>query len=627
MSTIFGIWNRNGKPISEELEEMYKGIQHFPHERYDFIVKHNFAIGHMLTYNTHEAVHEKMPQNIKKHHLIFAAEGRIDNREELFRKIDSFNRNESEIPDGDIILQAYLKWGKQCVDHLLGKWSLVAFHTDSEELFIARDKWDYTAINYYVDDNVLAFAPSNKALLHLPFIDGGINEFMMARFLVLWSGDFENTYHKGIKRLLPSHYMCSSPKGHSVIKYWDYRNSKVLDGLTQEEYGEAMLEIMNKSVEARLRSYKPVSATLSGGLDSSTVCALAAEQLAKQNKVLKTYSHIPLFKPSESLKNYRFGDERPYINAILEVYNNIESEFLTSQNISPLAGVKKSIDLYGEPIIGAGNLYWMIELFTTAVEDNYGTILLGEFGNANISWLGEVDELPFGHLRKRYGIKKAVRLKMFSIVFKKNAFGLKMLQFFKPINQEWRKYSFINKAFEDSSKIVEKMKRAHQTPGAEKYYVTPKDQMFEIYDKELHRLHLGAHLGNELGIELRDPTNDVRVIDYAALIPNYIFASPLKRQLVRTMMKGKIPNIVLQNRKFGTQSSDLPERTNLDSEAVNIDIKQISILGFDRYISLDRIQNEWKEIQNNYSNYSIIKNLIFLSIFSLFEFWRQSKVE
>ncbi len=65
MSTLFGIFYRDGKPVSNELEFMYSGIQHFPHEKYVFALQGNCGAGHMSKNNI-ETVTGKMAQWIRK---------------------------------------------------------------------------------------------------------------------------------------------------------------------------------------------------------------------------------------------------------------------------------------------------------------------------------------------------------------------------------------------------------------------------------------------------------------------------------------------------------------------------------------------------------------------------------
>lgn len=60
MSVIFGLFYRDGKPVSDELETIYSGMKHFPQEKHSVVVQDNCGFGHILTYNTPEAVNGSM---------------------------------------------------------------------------------------------------------------------------------------------------------------------------------------------------------------------------------------------------------------------------------------------------------------------------------------------------------------------------------------------------------------------------------------------------------------------------------------------------------------------------------------------------------------------------------------
>ncbi|MGD8781904.1 MAG: asparagine synthase-related protein [Ignavibacteria bacterium] len=605
MSIIFGIFNRNGKQVANELEEIICGINHFPHEKQNYIIKNNCGFGHLLTYNTPEAVHESMPKWIDDAKTLFVAEGRIDNREELFNVLSIPSNQQKTIPDGDLILKAYLKWGEKCTDKLLGKWSFASYHKEEQRLFIARDKWDYTAIDYYIDDRVIAFASSSKGLFNLPFIKKEIDELMIARMLVVWPGDYDKTYYRGIKRLLPSHTLTVTRGNTKLHRYWNYSDIKMKEGLKLEDYVEYLFDNFNKAVKARLRSYKPVASTLSGGMDSSSVSVIAAEHLAKEGKRLKTYSHIPRFNPSNSLTKHSFGNEKPFIDAIVEKYENIDPVFLQSKNISPIEGIKEAIKLYGEPFHGAGNAFWMVDIYKTAIKHGYGTVLMGEFGNSTISWTGIEDALPANEILKFYGILSVIKKKILKPVFYGDTPIAKIYKRIVFGKTPWRKISYTNKEFEESLKLAEKIKAACYDSTFKWYFKEPKQKANLIFDYNVMRLPWGAYMGNETGLELRDPTNDVRVIESSLSIPNEMYLGKMNKWVLREMMKGYLPDIVRLNKTKGKQSSDLNERICAYAEEMDDVLFEMDRNGFGKIADIKRIKNEWTKIKADNKNYPL----------------------
>ena len=625
MSVIFGLFYRDGRPVSDELETMYSGMKHFPHEKHAFAMQGNCGFGHMLTYNTPEAVNESMPKWVETARIMFIAEGRLDNRNELSEALDIPVGERDGMPDGDLMLNAYLKWGENCVNRLMGKWSFASFHTDEQWLFIARDKWDYSDIEYYADDKVFAFSTSEKGLLPLPFIKKEIDEIKIARLLVVWPGDYDKSFIKGLKHLLPSHTLRVTRDKTELHRYWNYTDIRVREGLKLEEYVEDLLDSFNKAVACRLRSYKPVAATLSGGMDSSSVCVLAAEQLAKQGKRLRTYSHVPQFPSSNTLSQHQFGDEQPFIEAVVAAAGNIDPIFLDSADISPLEGIKEAVRLYGKPFHGACNAYWLVDIFKTAAKENYGTMLMGAFGNATISWNGFEDALPVGEIFKRYGLIGITKKKLlkpilygdtpFAHIYKRMAFG----------KQPWNNISYCTKAFEESLDIAKRIKDSGFDPTFRCHYSDPKKQAVRIFDVNVPRLPSGSNIGCETGLELRDPTGDTRVIESTLAIPHEMFFGEMNKWVLRTMMKGRLPDMVRLNTKKGKQSSDVPARLYAHRDEMDRVFAEMEASGFGRIVDMDRIQAEWKKLKADCDNYPVDQAAHFLRPVAAFVMYRMNK--
>ena len=88
-----------------------------------------------------------------------------------------------------------------------------------------------------------------------------------------------------------------------------------------------------------------MGATLSGGLDSGSVCTLAARELASTGRRLPVFSSIPLIPTEGLIPPYRFGDESPYIEATARWAGNIDITYIPAADVTPLAGIRRSLKL------------------------------------------------------------------------------------------------------------------------------------------------------------------------------------------------------------------------------------------------------------------------------------------
>ena len=239
------------------------------------------GMGHLRCDNTPESPWDNLPWVCPGSGDVITASARLDNRDELLKALTIPHPEEANLPDSHIILKAYQQWGEACVDRFLGDWVFAIWNASKRKLFIARDHQGNTGLYYYTDSRCLSFASSLKGLLALPDVPQRPNPMAIAQVLVSWPAHEAPTptCYDGIFRLPPAHAMTVTPQGIEVKRYWYLENTPDLHLRTDDDYVEAFLDIFSEAVRCRLRCSAPVATTLSGGLDSGSVAALAAREL------------------------------------------------------------------------------------------------------------------------------------------------------------------------------------------------------------------------------------------------------------------------------------------------------------------------------------------------------------
>lgn len=608
MSLIFGIFNRNGKPVEQsDLDDMYSAVSYYPHEKYDYIIKDNVAFAHMLTYNTPESLYEEQPIYLEDQHILFVFKGRIDNRKEL---IELLNLKSDNITDGEIALKAWMKWQTESFNKILGDWAFASFNYKTQELYLSRDHHGYTAINYYCDDKRIIFASSIKSILKYKDLNVEINEEAVLRTLAIWSsGRTDITYYKDIYKLNPATYIKIDKENFELRRYWYPENIKTNNSKKLDDYVEEFNQIFNIAVKDRLRSHKPVASMLSGGLDSGAVSYIAAMLLKNENKRLTTYSHVPLYKVSENIGSSRFGDEKPFIESTVKASGNIDPIYLRSENISVLDGILKVIEVFNAPIHAAINSYWLVDVIKSAADDGFGVLLTGEHGNATISFTGLEDILPLNQYYNLMGLKHTLKKRFLKPIIKGISEEL-FLKLKKNNNLSLESYSYINsELFTD---IKEKMKIENHDDTFSFDFKNSNDLAMAILQPGSNpRCYFGGTFSDYYGIEQRDPTADKRVVEYLLSIPNEMFFSKdgKNKQIIKKMMNGKLPDNVLYTNKKGLQSADIGFRAANEKEKISKEINKLYKSDYvNKIIDMNKLKNDWVyNISNKDNTYNTME--------------------
>lgn len=389
MSGLFGFIHEAGEAAGlAQLQKMQSAMAHWGPDGGGLWQDSRCGLGQCLLFNTPEAVHERLPRWVPEARLAITAEARIDNRDELCDHFAIPPADRPVTPDSELILRAYLKWGEASPEHLLGDWSFAIWHPAERKLFLARDHHGNTSLCYWRQGEQFAFASSPQAL-HALGAPRRLNELYLAQVLISWPAYHgPQTIDLDIQRLPPAHAMTVTPQGTRVWRYWRLEDTPELRLPNRDDYVQGFLEVYDEAVRCRLRSYRPVGVTLSGGLDSGSVTALAARELARQGQRLTAFTAVPLYDTTRTVGPQRFGDETEYATATAAFCGNVDHILLDSAQVTPMAGIRRTLAIMPEPAHAASNFFWITDLLEQARVAGLGTLLTGQGGNATVSWTG-----------------------------------------------------------------------------------------------------------------------------------------------------------------------------------------------------------------------------------------------
>lgn len=384
MSAIFGIYNLSGKPVCDRLLiEMSDILAHRGGDAANVWSAGNIGFGHRMQWTTRESLGEKLPNGICGNNFAITADARIDNRDDLLRRLNLFERAASDsISDSEIIVWAYEKWGEDCTKHLIGDFAFAIWDARQQTVFCARDHFGVKSLYYYFSNDIFVFATEIKALLQVPEVPRALNETKLGDYLTAVYDDVAATFYKDIFRLPASSQMIVNRGGKQIKTYWSLDPQRELRLNSDAEYAENFRELFAEAVACRMRSVYPIGSMLSGGMDSSSVACTARKLMLEKEANLQS-GQTKLHTFSAVFEKTAKSDESFYINAVLR-QGDFEPHILKADSVSPLADLEKII-WHQDEAIQLGNLYINWHLYGAAQKSGVRVILDGFDGDTTVS--------------------------------------------------------------------------------------------------------------------------------------------------------------------------------------------------------------------------------------------------
>lgn len=273
------------------------------------------GMGHALLRTTHESKNEQQPASADERYWI-VADARLDAREELIEELRRAKRQvSSNAPDCELILHAYAVWGSNCIDRLRGDFSFAIWDAGNRQLFCARDHFGVKPFYYAQSGEVLLFSNTLNCIRLHPRVSGELNDAAIGDFL-LFGLNYNNatTTFRNIQRLPPAHFLIASSQALQVKRYWAPATDGRIRYARPEEYIENFQSILEEAVADRLRTTR-AAILLSGGLDSSSVAAIAKEHCRKNAQATEIRGYTYIYKSIPD----REGDYAREVGAFLRM--------------------------------------------------------------------------------------------------------------------------------------------------------------------------------------------------------------------------------------------------------------------------------------------------------------------
>jgi len=279
MCGITGVIEKLGQKVDrQKVKEVNRSISHRGPDSEGYFWGNNFSFGHRrlsiigLGEEGHQPMHdEASSENV----LIFNGEiyNYIELKKELIQSGFSFQTS----TDTEIILKAYAHWGSSCVNHFNGMWAFALWDKKKNIIFCSRDRFGIKPFYYRNAKENFVFGSEIKQILRY-LEDVVANKKVLIDYLVAGLEEHtDGTFFSEINKLAGGHNLIYDLNTHQfkIEKYYSIR-FKNLQDRDEESSIKLYKEQLNKAVKLRLRSDVKVGSCLSGGLDSSSITAIAS---------------------------------------------------------------------------------------------------------------------------------------------------------------------------------------------------------------------------------------------------------------------------------------------------------------------------------------------------------------
>ena len=570
MSSILGLVTTKGDLNNpEHLRKMLKEMVLLGPHKHEVWSGPEIGLGSGQLYFSDASKLEEQPLISACGRYVLVSDSRLDYTDELSSRLGLQNFQRGNTPDSVLIMQAWLKWNKEAPKFLTGDFAVIIWDRHEKVLTAFRDHFGRRGLYVARSGRDVTVASAVKPLLTLPYVSKQINEDEAARFL---SGKLKgpvSTQLRDVSMIPPATVWQFRDGAIEATAYWkpDHLPGS-LRFKGEDDYVQRFLEVFDSAVATRIQDNHNYGSLLSGGLDSSSVMVTALPHFRRAGRPLPTFTSRPLPENKRPEFPDQFADETPLVNKISDYVGGLDTHFLT---VEGQGFPERFLSMGAYTGFGTRSFYnsvWFNAIQEKAKQLGIQSLLEGSAGNHTISW-GGLSRFPKLLKRGRFLtlFKEAQSLSARTGVSPvREMFGKALVPLMPPSMYEvYRRLNPtrgvkqqnlnhpVNPAFLD--RVGHRLTSRY---SALKDYKGPVPDRWPLL---VEAAKMGSPQKNFLeahsGIRLLDPTIDLRVVEFCFSLPlHQFYKDGIDRRLIRRAMSGKLPEVVINNRKKGVQGWD-----------------------------------------------------------------------
>jgi asparagine synthase (glutamine-hydrolysing) len=518
-------------PSREDLIPMSEALVHRgPDDQGDYLAPHAAMAHRRLAIIDVEKGHQPLLDPSGRVAVVF--NGEIYNCIELRKQLEEAGHIFRTRSDTEVLLAAYLQYGIKALAHLIGDFAFAIWDARQDMLFAARDRLGLKPLFYRRNGKKFIFASEIKAILKYPGSHpAGIDLDALSNYLFCFYVLGDETMFAGIQNLPAGHYLIFTAAGLEMKRYWDipFDSSQAQSSVTR------VREMVEEAVRIQLRSDVALGLTLSGGLDSSCVCAAAT---GVNPNPINTYTvsypdNVAYFAehPNQTFEGVT-GDDTHYSQLVADRYRTRHTPLI--YNLEDYASALDRVIWHREkPLL---------------VMSEFGHLKLAEAAKAYVTVLltGQGGDEVFGGYYYWLDRRTPENTDYFPWVMRQGGNGQA-----PATTYDWMRY-LLQDALKRSDTFCtrgEEMFRQYMAAGQTDDFKNKLSYlMVKIHLQEL--LEVEDRLGMASSVEMRCPLCDYRLVEYVFSLPfDRKFRRNEEKALLRDAFRADLPGQVLQRKK------------------------------------------------------------------------------
>lgn len=282
MCGLAGIINLNGEPVTPPLiQRMTDAIEHRGPDDEGQWIEGNVGLGHrrLSIIDLSPAGHQPMVS--ANHRYVLVYNGEIYNFKELRIELEAKGYWFRSKTDSEVVLNSLDAWGVRALERFNGMFAFALWDRQTRKLLLARDRYGIKPLYFTLQNGILAFGSEQKAILADTRIPRSVDKKALLEYFTFQNIFTDRTLLNDINLLPPGCYLefdanANEPKLEKT-RYWDYDFREPTERADKQEYVEELQRLFKQAVSRQLVTDVELGSYLSGGMDSGSITAVAAQ--------------------------------------------------------------------------------------------------------------------------------------------------------------------------------------------------------------------------------------------------------------------------------------------------------------------------------------------------------------